>query len=151
MHFFSRALFLIKQRIKQSNIYEKIEGMVFSESCMYIYTYIYIYIHTYISSLSFLSCSSTNHTHHYTSLDLACLENTWKMSLLEGGCSIGSFLSLYTHFLLLIVRMNNNCAALWRLESSSWNFVHLSLCSGRETRSCFCFIVFFPTCAMRPD
>lgn len=40
------------------------------------------------SVLSFFYFISTHdtRTHHYTLLNLACLENIWKMSLLEGGC-----------------------------------------------------------------
>lgn len=38
-----------------------------------------------VSVLFYISIHDTR-THHYTLLNLACLENTWKMSLLEGGC-----------------------------------------------------------------
>lgn len=38
------------------------------------------------SSLFYFISIHDTRTHHYTLLNLACLENTWKMSLLEGGC-----------------------------------------------------------------
>jgi len=68
-------------------------------------------------------------THHYTLLDLACLENIWKMSLLEGGCPISITIHTSSNWInrSMIVRLKSHFSLQGFLASPYFPSSHLSL------------------------